>query len=71
MENINLGMILEARERLKGVAQRTGLVEFRALSQENATSISKRRICRPRVPSRSAAAISAFPPCQRRSVPMA
>ena len=37
MENINLGMILEARERLKGVAQRTGLVEFRALSQENAT----------------------------------
>ena len=26
-----LGMILEARERLKGVAQRTGLVQFKAL----------------------------------------
>ena len=25
-----LGMILEARERLKGVAQRTGLVQFKA-----------------------------------------
>ena len=30
-----LGMILEARERLKGVAQRTGLVQFKALSDEN------------------------------------
>lgn len=30
-----LGMILDARERLKGVAQRTGLVQFKALSDEN------------------------------------
>ena len=30
-----LGMILEARERLKGVAQRTGLVQFKALSDEH------------------------------------
>ncbi|MBQ7487817.1 MAG: threonine ammonia-lyase [Clostridia bacterium] len=30
-------MILEARERLKGVIQRTGLVAFRALSDENST----------------------------------
>ena len=30
--DFSLGMILEARERLRGVAQRTGLVEFRALS---------------------------------------
>ena len=33
--SVTLGMILEARERLKGVAQRTGLVQFRALSDEN------------------------------------
>ena len=32
--SFSLGMILEARERLRGVAQRTGLVEFRALSRE-------------------------------------
>lgn len=31
---VTLGMILEARERLKGVAQRTGLVQFKALSTE-------------------------------------
>ncbi len=31
---VTLGMILEARERLKGVAQRTGLVQFKALSDE-------------------------------------
>ena len=30
-----LGMILEARERLKGVTQRTGLVQFKALSDEH------------------------------------
>lgn len=30
--DFSLGMILEARERLRGVAQRTGLVEFRVLS---------------------------------------
>lgn len=30
-----LGTILEARERLKGVAQRTGLVQFKALSDEH------------------------------------
>ncbi len=30
--SVTLGMILEARERLKGVAQRTGLVQFKALS---------------------------------------
>ena len=33
--SVTLGMILEARERLKGVAQRTGLVQFKALSDEN------------------------------------
>ena len=33
--SVTLGMILEARERLKGVAQRTGLVLFKALSDEN------------------------------------
>lgn len=33
--SVTLGMILEARERLKGVAQRTGLVQFKALSNEN------------------------------------
>ena len=33
--SVSLGMILEARERLKGVAQRTGLVQFKALSDEN------------------------------------
>ena len=32
--SVTLGMILEARERLKGVAQRTGLVQFKALSDE-------------------------------------
>lgn len=32
---LTLGMILEARERLKGVAQRTGLVQFKALSDED------------------------------------
>lgn len=32
---LTLGMILEARERLKGVAQRTGLVHFKALSDED------------------------------------
>lgn len=32
--SVTLGMILEARERLKGVAQRTGLVQFKALSGE-------------------------------------
>ncbi|HIU16477.1 MAG TPA: threonine ammonia-lyase [Candidatus Ventricola intestinavium] len=32
--SLTLGMILEARERLKGVAQRTGLVQFKALSDE-------------------------------------
>ncbi len=37
MENFSLGMILEARERLKGVIQRTGLVAFRALSTESST----------------------------------
>lgn len=37
MDGFNLGMILEARERLKGVIQRTGLVAFRALSDENST----------------------------------
>ena len=31
--SVTLGMILEARERLKGVAQRTGLVQFKALSE--------------------------------------
>ena len=35
MSAVTLGMILEARERLKGVAQRTGLVQFKALSDEN------------------------------------
>ena len=30
-----LGMILEALERHKGVAQRTGLVQFKALSDEH------------------------------------
>ena len=29
--SVTLGMILEARERLKGVAQRTGMVQFKAL----------------------------------------
>lgn len=33
--SVSLGMILEARERLKGVAQRTGLVQFKALSDEH------------------------------------
>ena len=33
--SVTLGMILEARERLKGVAQRTGLVQFKALSDED------------------------------------
>ena len=33
--SVTLGMILEARERLKGVAQRTGLVQFKALSDEH------------------------------------
>lgn len=33
--SVTLGMILEARERLKGVAQRTGLVQFRALSSQD------------------------------------
>ena len=33
--SITLGMILEARERLKGVAQRTGMVQFKALSDES------------------------------------
>ena len=33
--SVTLGMILEARERLKGVTQRTGLVQFKALSDEN------------------------------------
>ena len=33
--SVTLGMILEARERLKGVAQRTGMVQFKALSDEN------------------------------------
>ena len=32
--SVTLGMILEARERLKGVAQRTGLVQFKALTGE-------------------------------------
>lgn len=32
--SVTLGMILEARERLKSVAQRTGLVQFKALSDE-------------------------------------
>ena len=32
---LTLGMILEARERIKGVAQRTGLVQFKALSDED------------------------------------
>ena len=32
--SFSLGMILEARERLKGVIQRTNLVEFKALSDE-------------------------------------
>ena len=32
--SVTLGMILEARERLKGVAQRTGLVQFKALTDE-------------------------------------
>ena len=32
---VTLGMILEARERLKGVAQRTGMVQFKALSDES------------------------------------
>ena len=35
MEQLTLGMILEARERLKGVAQRTALVPFKALSSED------------------------------------
>ena len=33
--SVTLGMILEARERLKGVAQRTGMVQFKALSDES------------------------------------
>ena len=33
--SVTLGMILEARERLKGVAQRTGMVQFKALSDEH------------------------------------
>ena len=33
--SVTLGMILEARERLKGVAQRTGIVQFKALSDEH------------------------------------
>ena len=32
--SVTLGMILEARERLKGVTQRTGLVQFKALSDD-------------------------------------
>lgn len=36
MESVTLGMILEARERLKGIIQRTGLVEFRALEKNGA-----------------------------------
>lgn len=34
MQEVTLGMILEARERLKGVIQRTSMVEFRALETE-------------------------------------
>ena len=33
--SVTLGMILEARERLKGVAQRTGMVQFKALCDEH------------------------------------
>ena len=33
--SVTLGMILEARERLRGVAQRTALVPFKALSDDN------------------------------------
>ena len=33
--SVTLGMILEARERLKGVAQRTVMVQFKALSDES------------------------------------